>query len=75
MNLGEKEGIAICLKRMGTKFLTNGHCTKDEVKSLIDEIEKNEPGMVIKGKDEILRLLAETFLHCAMGNCAAYAML
>ncbi len=31
------------------------HCTKDEVRSLMEEIEKNEPGMVIKGKDEILR--------------------
>lgn len=83
LNLGEREGIAICLKRTGAKFLTNdkraynfckanhipsldlklilrrlwkaGHCTKDEVNSLMDEIEKSEPGMVIKGKDEILR--------------------
>jgi predicted nucleic acid-binding protein len=83
LNLGEKEGIAICLKRTGAKLLTNdkrahnfckanhipsldlklvlrqlwkaGHCTKDEVKSLMNEIEKSEPGMVIKGKEEILR--------------------
>lgn len=32
-----------------------GHCSKDEVRFIMDEIEKNEPGMVIKGKDEILR--------------------
>jgi len=31
------------------------HCTKEEVRSLMEEIEKNEPGMVIKGKGEILR--------------------
>jgi len=83
LNLGEKEGIAICLKRTDAKFLTNdkrahnfcvannipsfdlksilrqlwkaGHCTKDEVKSLMDEIEKSEPGMAIKAKEEILR--------------------
>ena len=83
LNLGEKEGIAICLKRPGTKLLTNDkrahnfckanhipaldlklvlrqlwkarHCTKDEVMSLMNEIERSEPGMIIKGKDEILR--------------------
>lgn len=31
------------------------HCTKEEVRSLMKEIEKNEPSMVIKGKDEILK--------------------
>ena len=31
------------------------HCTKDEVRLIIDEIEKREPGMIIKGKEEILR--------------------
>jgi predicted nucleic acid-binding protein len=31
------------------------HCTKEEARSLMEEIEKSEPGMVIKGKDEILR--------------------
>lgn len=83
LNLGEKEGIAICLKQTGTKLLTNdkrahnfckanripsldlrlilrqlwkaGHCTKAEVESLMAEIENCEPGMVIKGKGEILR--------------------
>jgi predicted nucleic acid-binding protein len=83
LNVGEKEGIAICLNRSGNKFLTNdkrahnfciandilsfdlkrilrqlwkaGHCTKEEVLKLMDDIEKSEPGMVIKGKEEILR--------------------
>lgn len=83
LNAGERESIAVCLKRLGGKLLTNdkrahnyckanhipsldlklilrqlwksNHCTKEEVRSLIDEIQKNEPGMVIKGKDEILR--------------------
>lgn len=31
------------------------HCTKEEVCLIMDEIEKHEPGMIIKGKDEILR--------------------
>lgn len=31
------------------------HCAKEEIRSLMEEIEKNEPGMVIKGKGEILR--------------------
>lgn len=31
------------------------YCTKEEVRALMDEIEKSEPGMVIKGKEEILR--------------------
>ena len=83
LNAGEKESIAICLKRAGSKLLTNDkrahnyckakqipsldlklilrqlwkshHCTKEKVRSIMEEIEKNEPGMVIKGKDEILR--------------------
>ena len=32
-----------------------GHCTKDEVRFIMDEIEKSEPGMVIRRKEEILR--------------------
>jgi predicted nucleic acid-binding protein len=32
-----------------------GHYTKEEVRALMDEIERSEPGMTIKGKDEILR--------------------
>ncbi|MDZ7289408.1 MAG: hypothetical protein ONB44_11110 [candidate division KSB1 bacterium] len=83
LNAGERESIALCLKRIGSKLLTNdkrahnyckanhipsldlklvlrqlwksNHCTKEEVCSLMEEIEKNEPGMFIKGKDEILR--------------------
>ena len=31
------------------------HCTKEEVSLIMDAIEKHEPGMIIKGKDEILR--------------------
>ena len=31
------------------------HCAKAEVRALIEEIEQSEPGMIIKGKDEILR--------------------
>jgi predicted nucleic acid-binding protein len=83
LNAGEKESIAVCIKRSGSKLLANdkrarnywktnhipsldlklvlrqlwkaGHCTKEDVRFLMDEIEKNEPGMVIKGKDEILQ--------------------
>jgi predicted nucleic acid-binding protein len=83
LNAGEKESIAVCIKRSTNKLLTNdkrahnyckanhipsldlklvlrqlwkaGHCTKPEIRFLMDEIEKNEPGMVIKGKDEILQ--------------------
>lgn len=82
-NAGERESIAVCLKRVDSKLLTNdkrahnfcktnhipsldlklvlrrlwkvNHCTKEEVRSIMNKIEKNEPGMVIKGKDEILR--------------------
>jgi predicted nucleic acid-binding protein len=83
LNAGERESIAICSQRSGSKLLTNdkrahnycrenqipsldlrlilrqlwkaGHCEKVEVRSLMEEIEKKEPGMVIKGKGEILR--------------------
>lgn len=83
LNAGERESIVVCLKRIGSKLLTNDkrvhnyckanripsldlklvlrqlwkskHCTKEEVRSLMEEIEKNEPSMVIRGKDEILR--------------------
>ena len=83
LNAGEKESIAVCIKRIGNKFLTNDkraqnfcksvnipsldlklilrqlwkvrHCTKNQVQSLMEDIEKNEPGMMIKGKSEILR--------------------
>jgi hypothetical protein len=43
------------LKLILRRLWKAGHCTKHEVKSLMDEIEKSEPGMIIKGKDEILR--------------------
>ncbi len=83
LNAGEKESIAVCIKRIGNKFLTNdkrahnfcksvnipsldlililrqlwkaGHCTKNQVQTLMEDIEKNEPSMIIKGKNEILR--------------------
>jgi len=83
LNAGERESIAVCYKRRGSKLLTNdkrahiyciannipsldlklvlrrlwkaGHCTKDEVHSIMNQIEKCELGMIIKGKDEILR--------------------
>jgi predicted nucleic acid-binding protein len=81
LNTGERESIAICSQRAGSKLLTNdkramNYCRENsltrpqahsppalESRSLrqrrgsfaMEEIEKNEPGMVIKGKDEILR--------------------
>ena len=83
LNAGERECIAVCVKRGGAKLLTNdkrarnycqanhlpcldlklilrrlwqaNHYTKEEVRALIEEIESSEPGMVIKGKDEIFR--------------------
>ena len=42
------------LKRILRQLWRAGYCTKDEVRKLMDDIEKNEPGMVIKSKDEIL---------------------
>ena len=47
--------ISFDLNSILRQLWKGGHCTKDEVKSLIDEIEKSEPGMVIKSKDGILR--------------------
>lgn len=83
LNAGEKESIAVCQKRSGSKLLTNDrrahnycrdhqipsldlklvlrrlwkadHCTKEEVRLIMEEIEAKEPGMVIKGKEEILQ--------------------
>jgi len=83
LNDGERESIAVCQKRSGTKLLIYdkrahnyckanqiptldlklvlrrlwkaGFCTQDDVRFIMDEIEKCEPGMVIKGKEEILR--------------------
>lgn len=43
------------LKLILRRLWLAGHCTKEEVRSLMGEIETSEPGMVIKGKDEILR--------------------
>lgn len=43
------------LKLILRRLWQAGHCTKEEVRALMDEIEKSEPGMVIKGKEEILR--------------------
>jgi len=83
LNAGERECIAVCVKRSEAKLLTNdkrarnycqanhlpcldlklilrqlwkaNHCAKGEVRTLIEEIEKGEPRMVIKGKNEIFR--------------------
>jgi predicted nucleic acid-binding protein len=83
LNSGERESIAVCQKRFGSKLLTNdkrahnyckdnqipsldltlvlrrlwkaGHCTKEEVRIIMDAIETSEPGMVIKSKEEILK--------------------
>lgn len=43
------------LKLILRRLWQAGHCTKEQVQALIEEIEKSEPGLVIKGKDEILR--------------------
>ncbi|MGH9803042.1 MAG: PIN domain-containing protein [Blastocatellia bacterium] len=43
------------LKLILRRLWQAGHCTKDEVRSLIEEIERSEPEFIIKGKDEILR--------------------
>lgn len=43
------------LKLILRRLWQAGHCAKEEVRLLMEEIEANEPGMVIKGKDEILR--------------------
>jgi predicted nucleic acid-binding protein len=83
LNAGERECIAVCVRRSGGKLLTNDkrarnygqenrlpcldlklmlrrlwqakHSTKEEVRTLITAIEQSEPGMVIKGQDEIFR--------------------
>ncbi|MCI0696062.1 hypothetical protein L0337_29185 [candidate division KSB1 bacterium] len=47
--------LSFDLKRILRQLWKAGHCTKDEVRKLMDDIEKGEPGMVIKGKGEILR--------------------
>lgn len=46
---------ALDLKLILRRLWQVGHFTKDEVRQLMDEIEQSEPGMTIKGKDEILR--------------------
>lgn len=83
LNAGEKESIAVCQTRSGSKLLTNDrrahnycrdhqipsldlklvlrrlwkadHYIKEEVRLIMEEIEAKEPGMVIKGKEEILQ--------------------
>jgi len=49
--------LSFDLKRVLRQLWKAGYCTKDEVRKLMDDddIERNEPGMVIKGKNEILR--------------------
>jgi predicted nucleic acid-binding protein len=47
--------LSFDLKRILRQLWKAGHCSKDEVRKLMDDIEKSEPGMVIKGKEEILR--------------------
>lgn len=46
---------ALDLKLVLRRLWKAGHCNKEEVRSIMDEIERCEPGMVIKGKEEILR--------------------
>lgn len=45
---------ALDLKLILRQLWKGGHCSKDEVKALMDEMEKSEPGLVINGKDQIL---------------------
>ena len=46
---------AFNLKLILRRLWQANHSTKEEVRTLIEEIERSEPGMVIKGKDEIFR--------------------
>lgn len=43
------------LKLVLRRLWKAGHCTKEEVRLIIDEIERSEPGMVIKDKEQILQ--------------------
>jgi predicted nucleic acid-binding protein len=43
------------LKQILRRLWQASHCAKEEVRSLIKDIETSEPGMAIKGKDEIFR--------------------
>lgn len=43
------------LKLILRRLWKAGHCTKEEIYQIIIEIEKSEPGMVIKAKEEIFR--------------------
>jgi predicted nucleic acid-binding protein len=47
--------FALDLKRILRQLWKAGHCSKDEVQKIMEDMERSEPGMVIKGKDEILR--------------------
>lgn len=47
--------LSLDLKRVLRQLWKAGHCTKDEVRKLMEDVERSEPGMMIKGKDEILR--------------------
>jgi len=51
----ENQLPSLDLKLILRQLWKAGHCRKVEVRSLMNEIEKKEPGMVIKGKSEILR--------------------
>jgi predicted GNAT family acetyltransferase len=46
---------AFNLKLILRRLWQANHSTKEEVRTLIEEIERSEPGMVIKGKDEVFR--------------------
>ena len=46
---------AFNLKLILRRLWLAGHCTKEEVSTLIEVIERSEPGMMIKGRDEIFR--------------------
>lgn len=47
--------LCLDLKQILRRLWRAGHCAKKEVRSLIEAIETSEPGMAIKGKDEIFR--------------------
>lgn len=51
----ENQIASLDLKLVLRRLWKAGHCTKEEVRFIMDEIEAKEPGMVIKGKEEILR--------------------
>ena len=47
--------LSLDLKRILRRLWKNGYCSKPEIRKLMEDIESSEPGMVIKGKYEILK--------------------